>query len=270
MGPREFASQIEAASLSESFVRAILKVVVARCGFSLWPSRQEGACCPLSGDTVAPLCLPVERINRMGPVTQVDEVRALTTPFCRSIPMPILPAEPDCHPPNLLDLEDVTDLPWWLLYTKSRQEKQLMRHLRKLDLMHYAPQIAHRRRSPAGRVRTTYAPLFNNYVFLCGDDEARYEAVCTGCVQKATAINDTDEFVSDLRQIRDLINLGVPLTLESRLEPGQRVRVRSGAFMGYEGTILRREQETRLLVSVHFMEQGVSVKLEDCQLEPIG
>ncbi len=58
--------------------------------------------------------------------------------------------------------------------------------------------------------------------------------------------------------------------MESRLEAGHHVRVRSGAFVGYEGTIIRREQETRLFVSVHFMEQGVSVKLEDCQLELIG
>ena len=145
-----------------------------------------------------------------------------------------------------------------------------MRHLRRLDLPHYAPQIAHRRRSPAGRVRTTYAPLFNNYVFLCGRDDARYQAVCTGCVQKATAITEIPEFVEDLKQIRDLIDLGVPLTIESRLEAGQNVRVRSGSFAGYEGTVLRREQETRLLVCVRFMDQGVSVKLEDCQLELIG
>lgn len=145
-----------------------------------------------------------------------------------------------------------------------------MRHLRVLDIPHYAPQIAHRKRSPSGRIRVTYAPLFNNYVFLCGNDDLRYQAVCTGCVQKTTPISDVESFVSDMRQIRDLINIGVPLTVESRLEAGQQVRVRSGSFSGYEGTILRREQETRLLVSVHFMEQGVSVKLEDCQLEAIS
>jgi transcriptional antiterminator RfaH len=54
------------------------------------------------------------------------------------------------------------------------------------------------------------------------------------------------------------------------MQPGQNVRVKSGAFSGYEGTIIRREQETRLLVAVKFMEQGVSVKLEDCQLEVIA
>jgi transcriptional antiterminator RfaH len=157
-----------------------------------------------------------------------------------------------------------------MFYTKSRQEKQLMRHLRRLDVSHYGPQIAKRQRSPSGRIRTSYVPLFNNYVFACGDDNDRYQAVCTGCIQKVTEISSVSEFLSDLRQIRNLIELGVPLTIESRLEPGQQVRVRSGAFAGYEGTVLRREQETRLLVSVRFMEQGVSVKLEDCQLEPIG
>ncbi len=139
-----------------------------------------------------------------------------------------------------------------------------------LDLQHYAPQIAHRRRSPAGRIRITYAPLFNNYVFLSGDDEARYQAVCTGCVHKATEVVDVEMFVRDLRQVHDLINLGVPLSIESRLQAGQLVRVRNGAFAGYEGVVLRREQETRLLVSVRFMEQGVSVKLDDCQLEAVG
>ncbi len=194
-----------------------------------------------------------------------------TPSFFRTSPVvPILPAEPDCHPPNLLDHQDRLSDPWWLIYTKSRQEKQLMRQLRQLEIPHYGPQIVHRRRSPAGRIRTTYAPLFNNYVFLCGDDDARYQAVCTGRVQKVTPITDVPAFVNDLRQIQNLINMGVPLTLESRLEPGQNVRVRSGAFAGYEGTVLRREQETRLVVSVQFMEQGVSVKLEDCQLELIG
>ncbi|QDT03539.1 transcriptional activator RfaH [Rubripirellula lacrimiformis] len=157
------------------------------------------------------------------------------------------------------------------MYTKSRQEKQLMRHLRTIGVSHYAPQIANRRRSPAGRIRVTYQPLFRNYVFVCGDDdEARYQAVCTGCILQASKIDDVEPFVTDLRQIFNLIQMDVPLAVESRIEPGQTIRVKSGAFAGYEGTVLRRTQETHLLVSVRFMEQGVSVKLDDCQLEVIG
>lgn len=145
-----------------------------------------------------------------------------------------------------------------------------MRHLRRLEIAHYAPQVENRRRSPSGRIRTTYLPLFNNYVFMRGTEMQRYDAICTGCIQKATEITDIEMFMEDIRQLRELINMGVPLTIESRLEPGENVRVKSGSFKGYEGTVVRREQETRLLVAVRFMEQGVSVRLDDCQLEPLG
>ncbi|MEO1525437.1 MAG: transcription termination/antitermination NusG family protein [Planctomycetota bacterium] len=184
--------------------------------------------------------------------------------------MPILPKEPDRFPADILEQELAINSNWWLLYTKSRQEKQLMRQLHKLGIAHFGPQIEQRRRSPAGRVRTSYAPLFNNYVFLCGNNDARYEAICTGCVQKATEITDVPQLVTDLTQISNLIDIGEPLSVEGRLQPGQVVRVKNGSFAGFEGVILRRDQETRLLVAVRFMDQGVSVKLDDCQLEPLG
>jgi transcriptional antiterminator RfaH len=184
--------------------------------------------------------------------------------------LPILPKEPDRFPADLLTSQQAAESPWWLLYTKSRQEKQLMRSLQQLEIPHYGPQIEQRRRSPSGRVRTSYVPLFSNYVFLCGDNEVRYQAVCTGVVQKADEITDVPQLLEDLRQISDLVDLGVPLSVEGRLSPGQPVRVKNGAFAGFEGVVLRRDQETRLLVAVRFMDQGVSVKLDDCQLEPLG
>ncbi|MCC9601103.1 KOW motif-containing protein [Stieleria sp. JC731] len=224
-------------------------------------------------------------------VTQVDEVRAersngaidiaamlqivCNIPLFKRYPkgfefVPILPKEPDRFPEDLLDSEVATKSDWWLLYTKSRQEKQLMRQLRELNLSHYGPQIEQRKRSPAGRVRTSFVPLFSNYVFMCGTEEDRYNAVCTGCVQKVTEITDVEILLADLHQISDLISIGAPMSIEERILPGQHVRVKNGPFAGFEGVVIRRDQETRLLVSVQFMDQGVSVKLDDCQLEPLG
>lgn len=145
-----------------------------------------------------------------------------------------------------------------------------MRRLQKEQVPHYGPQIEQRKRSPAGRIRTSYSPLFQNYVFLCGTEDHRYRAICTGCVQKAAEITDVAALISDLTQISNLVSLGVPLSVEGRLIPGQPVRVKNGPFSGFEGVVVRRDQETRLLVSVRFMDQGVSVKLDDCQLEPVG
>ena len=65
------------------------------------------------------------------------------------------------------------------------------------------------------------------------------------------------------------IACGEPLTPEARLDAGRPVRVRSGAFLGMEGVVIRRANETRLLVAVNFLQRGASVLLDDCQVEPL-
>jgi transcription antitermination factor NusG len=66
-----------------------------------------------------------------------------------------------------------------------------------------------------------------------------------------------------------LIASGVPLTPEARLEPGMKVRIRSGPFEGIEGTVTERRGKDTLFVAVHFLQQGVSVALGDYETERI-
>jgi len=180
--------------------------------------------------------------------------------------MPILKSEPDCYPDNLLVKPDET-MPWWACYTRARQEKQLMRKLREAEIGYYAPIISRRYRSPAGRLRESYLPLFANYVFVCGDEMARYAAVCSGCVSRTLTVVQPNVLVEDLRQLQQLIQTGAPLSPEARIDSGDRVRVKSGQFAGFEGTVIRRQQHTCLIVEVRFMNQGASVVLDDCQLD---
>ena len=88
-------------------------------------------------------------------------------------------------------------------------------------------------------------------------------------VLRVLPVNDGQRLIADLRQIERLIQTDVPLTAESRLQAGRKVRVRDGAFAGVEGVVLRRRGETRLLVSVNFLQQGASVEIEDFRLEPL-
>lgn len=180
--------------------------------------------------------------------------------------MPILESEPDCFPEDLLAQIDPL-VPWWACYTRSRQEKQLMRSLRQAEIGHYAPIITRRYRSPAGRVRESHLPLFANYVFVHGDEMARYEAVCSGCVSRTIVVTEPEKLIADLRQLQQLILTGAALSPEARIDSGDRVRVRNGQFAGFEGVVIRRQQQTCLIVEVRFMNQGASVVLDDCQLE---
>jgi len=185
--------------------------------------------------------------------------------------MPLLAKEIDVFPADLLDCLQADESPpgtcWWALYTRSRREKQLMRQLAVLGIRFYSPLIERRYRSPNGRVRISYQPLFSNYVFLYGDSSERYTSLTTNCVSRCCEVNDGRQLIHDLRSIARLIQTGRPLTPETQLKAGDRVRVKSGSLAGFEGTVLRRDKETRLLVAVNFIKQGASVLLDDCQLE---
>lgn len=187
--------------------------------------------------------------------------------------MPILKKENDIFPRDLLD-DDASLLDqgrsWWCVYTLSRREKELMRQLESRRTAFYGPMVAKRYRSKAGRLRTSYIPLFANYVFLFGSEADRRGALTTNCISKCTIVEDRERLVKDLRQIKKILDADVPLTAEAKLELGNLVRVKSGPFLGYEGTVLRREGKTRLLLSIRFLEQGVSMELDEAVLEPLS
>jgi len=189
--------------------------------------------------------------------------------------VPILPAEPDVYPDDLFDLPELemppalTGSQWWGLYTLPRREKQLMRLLRAMEIPFYAPLVPRRTRSPGGRVRTSYVPLFASYAFLYGTDASRIQALTTNCVSRCLSVAESDRLTHDLKQIHRLIVSDAALTPEARLESGMRVRIKSGSLAGLEGVVVERRGEERLLIAVEFLQQGVSVQLDDFLVERV-
>lgn len=186
--------------------------------------------------------------------------------------MTILAREIDYYPDGLFDLADVglqTGASWWALYTLARREKELMRRLKGLNIGFYSPIIPRRKRTKAGGLQTSYIPLFAGYVFMFGDEQARYQALTTNCISRWLPVPDGKELTADLRQIRRLIEDGSPLTTEARLESGMRVRIRTGPLAGMEGTLLQRRDQNRLLVAVNFLKQGASILAADYDLEEV-
>ena len=189
--------------------------------------------------------------------------------------MPILPRQRDVFPDDLLEDSSalavcgraVGELGWVAFYTLSRREKDLMRKLAAATIPFYAPLVKRRLRSPGGRVRLSFVPLFPGYVFSLVDDDQRRTALATNTVARWLPIGDPAGFMSDLRNIKRLIASDQPLTPEALLEPGQPVRVRSGPLQGLEGTVVKRRGGERLVVAVRFLNQGASIELEDVDLE---
>lgn len=194
--------------------------------------------------------------------------------------MPILPFQPDIFPPGLFELESVAAPPpapagvsatstsrWLAFYTLARREKELMRCLTSAAIPFYAPLVRRRIPSPGGRVRASFVPLFPGYVFSVVDDDQRRLALATNTIARCIPVPDPVALVRDLQSIRRLITTDAPLTPESRIDAGHRVRVRSGPLRGLEGAVIRRGTGERLVVAVRFLNQGVSMELEDVDVE---
>ena len=185
--------------------------------------------------------------------------------------MPILAKERAIFPDDLLETEftESSERDWRALFTKPRQEKALARNLASDGIPFFLPLVPKDNRIRGKRV-TSYIPLFTGYVFLYATEEERVRSLQSNRISTVLPVQDQRQLFLDLRQVHQLIKTDAPLTIERRLVAGQRVRIRSGAMLGVEGTVTTRRGKTRLLVAVDMLQSGVSVEIDDYMVGPIG
>ena len=196
--------------------------------------------------------------------------------------MPILDRETNICPLDLLDghlstppnssNNDADDQQrrWWAIYTRSRAEKALARNLESSRIPFFLPLVA-KDQFIRGRRKKSYLPLFNGYLFLFGSEAERTRMFASNHarISRMLEVDDQQRLLVDLRQINLLIKTEAPLTVESRLTEGQIVRVKQGVLKGLEGSIIRRQNTHRLVVAVNYLQQGVSVEIDDFMVEPL-
>jgi transcription antitermination factor NusG len=182
---------------------------------------------------------------------------------------------PELHPGNLLSdtvaagqIVGSDSHVWWIAHTRPRQEKAVARSLFARDVAFYLPLIA-RKSLSRSRTRIARIVLFPGYIFICGGEEDRLLALKTNRVVTVRSVHEGAELRRDLSRFAELIALGAPLLPEARLAIGERVRVKGGPFRDMEGTVIRRDGKTRLLIAVNCLQQGASLEIDDCWLESV-
>ncbi len=191
--------------------------------------------------------------------------------------MPILPAEPDLYPPNLWDadanranLDASRERRWWCLHTKSRQEKATARHLLGRRIAFYLPLVVQVGRTPMGRKISSVVPLFTGYLFLLGDAHDRLEAFQGDSLVQALEVGDQTELERDLLQIHRMLTSGLPVVPEPTHPLGTEVRILHGPLAGLIGVVVRRDNRDRFAAVVRFLGRGVTIELNDWQVEPVS
>lgn len=172
---------------------------------------------------------------------------------------------PPVLPPSVKRLADITGQ-WWVGHTKSRFEKVFAWDLLGRGIGYFLPLIE-RVRISGGKKRRVLAPLFPSYVFFCGSDEDRYEAMTTNRLCQTLEVHDQETIV------RELLVIETALATKAELDPypfapvGRRCRVTAGAFRGVEGVVVRRNGTARLVLEVSMLGQGASLEIEADLLE---
>jgi transcriptional antiterminator NusG len=157
---------------------------------------------------------------------------------------------------------------WFVLHTKSRQEKALADDLANRGVPHFLPLVT-KLRIWRKRKIPVEEPLFPGYVFLKGTTDEAYQADRTKRVAHIIPVADQKRLHWELQ------NLAVALSHKTTLDPypylkkGVRVEVTSGPLRGLQGFVEARTSIDKLILAIDMLGRAVSVELHGAQVDTL-
>jgi transcriptional antiterminator NusG len=163
------------------------------------------------------------------------------------------------------------DAKWFAVYTTCRHEKRVAQHLSQRAIEHYLPLYRSQRRWRDGSRVTLDLPLFPSYIFVRIGRGERADVL-----QVPGALAVVGGTRREPAPVEDAAIEALRLGLEQRgVEPhplltvGQQARIRSGAFAGMEGVVVRKKGALRVVLTLKQIMQSIAVEVDERDLEPL-
>ena len=218
------------------------------------------------------------RLQLSAPLRTSNGLRGASPDRCGAPPIAALanqlvPARPRCFRADP-KADGAGSLPWWLVFCHGGRELALADRLERLEIPHFLPLASYDRRHPSGKRRVTTRALFDNYLFVTGPYGLMHAkpSDLKGLIS-AVPVPDVVGLVSDLSRLVDVVELairqGVAMGEARPIQPGDAVRVVSGAFEGFTGTLVREKGQDLLLIEVKMVHQAVPLTIEAWRVERI-
>ncbi len=158
-------------------------------------------------------------------------------------------------------------MPWFILYTKSRNEKKVAEILQKRGVEVFCP-LVKRTRQWSDRKKIIEEPLFKSYVFV--NMEERERAVVFGTpgivnfvfwLGKPAILQDYE-----LENIRLMLKEANHETIEIlEFVPNDLVLIQSGIFMGQKANVSKANGKT-LYLSFDTFQMHIKVNIEETKI----
>ncbi|MCP4612534.1 MAG: hypothetical protein GY845_27870 [Planctomycetes bacterium] len=155
---------------------------------------------------------------------------------------------------------------WWVVHTRSRNEKALAHDLISKDISYFLPMSWKVSRKSRRKIRSLL-PLFNGYLFFCGKENERVELLKTNRVAHLIEVDNQQKLLDELVQVNQALQSGAPLTPHNYIKEGQKCRVIAGPLMGLEGIVVRSNNAARLVLQIDMLGQAASVEIDVDMIE---
>jgi transcription antitermination factor NusG len=159
---------------------------------------------------------------------------------------------------------------WYAAYTCARHEKCVAEHLQRIGVESYLALYTARRQWNQRRVQVEM-PLFPGYVFVRISLAERLRVLSApGVVYLVSARGEPVPLADDeIEPLRDCLTRKLRAEPTAYLPTGSRVRVVAGPLSGLEGVIVRRDGESRFVVSIDLIMRAIAINVEGLDLELI-
>lgn len=161
------------------------------------------------------------------------------------------------------------EMRWYAVYTLSHHEKRVTDYLGVCGIESFLPFVV-KTRLWRNRKIPCSLPLFPNYIFVKLASEKRAEIFRIPGVIYIVSPKGTSQAML-ASQIEDLRKLSGTQSLQSHayIDAGSRVRVKTGAFAGYEGILMQQNNQLHLVLSITAINRSFAVTLETDDVEPV-
>ncbi len=150
---------------------------------------------------------------------------------------------------------------WFVLQTKSRQEKVVCDFFRDRQIEYLLPLVAKTTYYGKRKVKSEL-PLFPGYVFVRSAIQDAYAADRTNRLVRIIPVFDQARIEEELRSLARALEAQSSFDRHPQLVAGVRVEVKSGPLQGVRGVVESRLKMDRLILQVEILGQAISVEVD--------
>lgn len=158
---------------------------------------------------------------------------------------------------------------WYAVQTRSRHEKVASNELGNRNIEHFLPMIT-RLSQWKDRKKKVDFPLFSGYCFARFASQERLPVLQSRGVVRIVGRHGEPEPIPqvEMDSLMILMKNRVRLDAHPCLQEGAAVEVVQGPLQGVRGRLVRYARSCRVVVSIHLIQQAVSVEIDSASIAP--